>query len=141
MNRLLQHHILTVLYGKLQDGKSAPHIPFMTLKELSKRIGKDETEIRPTLHDLVITGYVDHSDSSSGSFYTINQPNGENAFKSERYLYLAKEAEKISKKEEQDFRLKEMQIKTFWWIFYFGVFGGICGIITLAIRILETLRN
>jgi|SRR5665647_13360 len=46
-----------------------------------------------------------------------------NALKNEKLIY--------------DSRISKWQAKTFWLIFFFGLIGGICGIISLAIQIIK----
>lgn len=46
-----------------------------------------------------------------------------NALKNEKLIY--------------DSKISKWQTKTFWWIFFFGLIGGICGIISLVIQIMK----
>lgn len=41
------------------------------------------------------------------------------------------------RKEEFELKLASWQVKTFWWIFGFAIIGGICGIISLIMQLVD----
>lgn len=53
--------------------------------------------------------------------------------------------EKLKQIEEQklinDSKISKWQAKTFWWVFVFGLIGGICGIISLTMQIKENINK
>jgi hypothetical protein len=53
----------------------------------------------------------------------------------ERFRYLEKQ------KLIHDSKISKWQAKTFWWVFFIGLIGGICGIISLVMQIQEKTSN
>jgi predicted transcriptional regulator len=124
--------------------KLLPYGNYFSETVYSLKIDYEEQEIikKYLVDNDIITDYTDDKD---GRY--IMTPHGQEIFKDYGGIEKYNEHQKEKKEEnlrleniknrklESDAKLSEWQVKTFWWVFSFGIIGGIYAVISIVIAL------